>query len=86
MMRSLPQGGVFQLGIGHNGHIGFNEPRRRTCKNTQCVDLAETRWRMKKFEKDVPRQAYLVGMAAVVRAKKILLVAFRRRKSRHYWR
>ena len=26
------------LGIGHNGHIGFNEPAKEFCKNTQCVD------------------------------------------------
>ena len=30
------------LGIGHNGHIGFNEPAKEFCKNTQCVDLTES--------------------------------------------
>ena len=31
------------LGIGHNGHIGFNEPAKEFCKNTQCVDLGGRR-------------------------------------------
>lgn len=67
------------LGIGHNGHIGFNEPASEFCKNTQCVDLAESTIEANKrfFEKeeDVPRQAYTMGIGTIMRAKKILLVA-----------
>ena len=42
------------LGIGHNGHIGFNEPASEFCKNTQCVDLAESTIEANKrfFEKE----------------------------------
>ena len=74
-------GGVdLQLrGIGHNGHIGFNEPAKEFCKNTQCVDLTESTIEANKrfFEKeeDVPRQAYTMGIGTIMRAKKILLVA-----------
>ena len=67
------------LGIGHNGHIGFNEPAKECCKNTQCVDLTESTIAANKrfFEKeeDVPRQAYTMGIGTIMRAKKILLVA-----------
>lgn len=67
------------LGIGHNGHIGFNEPAKEFCKNTQCVNLTESTIEANKrfFEKeeDVPRQAYTMGIGTIMRAKKILLVA-----------
>ena len=65
------------LGIGHNGHIGFNEPAKEFCKNTQCVDLTESTIEANKrfFEKeeDVPRQAYTMGIGTIMRVKKILL-------------
>ena len=67
------------LGIGHNGHIGFNEPSDEFCRNTQCVDLtASTIEANKRFfekEEDVPRQAYTMGIGTIMKAKKILLVA-----------
>ena len=67
------------LGIGHNGHIGFNEPADEFCRNTQCVDLtASTIEANKRFfekEEDVPRQAYTMGIGTIMKAKKILLVA-----------
>ena len=50
------------LGLGHNGHIGFNEPAEDFPKITHCVDLTESTIQANKrfFEKesDVPRQAY----------------------------
>lgn len=67
------------LGIGHNGHIGFNEPADEFCKGTHCVDLtASTIEANKRFfekEEDVPRQAYTMGIGTIMKAKKILLVA-----------
>lgn len=67
------------LGIGHNGHIGFNEPAEEFCKGTHCVDLAESTIEANKrfFEKeeDVPRQAYTMGIGTIMKAKKILLLA-----------
>ena len=50
------------LGLGHNGHIGFNEPDTAFAKMTHCVDLApstiEANKRFFASADDVPRQAY----------------------------
>lgn len=67
------------LGIGHNGHIGFNEPGVAFGKETHCVNLTESTIEAnKRFferEEDVPRQAYTMGIKSIMQAKKILLVA-----------
>ena len=66
------------LGMGHNGHIGFNEPADEFVKDTHCVDLAESTIQANKrfFEKveDVPTQAYTMGINTIMQAKKILVV------------
>ena len=66
------------LGLGHNGHIGFNEPAEDFPKGTHCVDLTESTIQANKrlFEKeeDVPRQAYTMGIGTIMSAKKILVV------------
>ncbi len=67
------------LGIGHNGHIGFNEPCDEFIKDTHCVDLAESTIEAnKRFFDDisqVPRQAYTMGIHTIMKAKKILVLA-----------
>ena len=67
------------LGLGNNGHIGFNEPGAAFEKETHCVDLTESTIQANKrfFEKveDVPTQAYTMGIKSIMAAKKILLVA-----------
>lgn len=67
------------LGIGENGHIGFNEPGDAFQKEMHCVDLTESTIRANSrfFENmdDVPRQAYTMGIKDIISAKKILLVA-----------
>ena len=67
------------LGLGHNGHIGFNEPSDSFDKLTHCVDLTESTIEANKrfFEKveDVPRQAYTMGIKTIMSAKKVLMVA-----------
>ena len=67
------------LGLGNNGHIGFNEPGAAFEKETHCVDLTESTIQANKrfFEKveDVPPQAYTMGIKNIMAAKKILLVA-----------
>ncbi|MBS6195660.1 MAG: glucosamine-6-phosphate deaminase [Clostridiales bacterium] len=67
------------LGLGHNGHIGFNEPAEDFSKATNCVDLTEStiQANARFFEKieDVPTQAYTMGIGTIMKAKKILLVA-----------
>lgn len=66
------------LGLGHNGHIGFNEPGEAFEKETHCIDLAastiEANKRFFEREEDVPRQAYTMGIKTIMQAKKILVV------------
>lgn len=66
------------LGLGHNGHIGFNEPADSFSKGTNCVDLTESTIEANKrffeSEADVPRQAYTMGIRTIMLAKKILVV------------
>ena len=66
------------LGIGHNGHIGFNEPSDRFEMNTHCVTLTERTIEANKrfFDSadDVPRQAFSMGIGTIMAAKKIVVV------------
>lgn len=66
------------LGIGHDGHIGFNEPDSVFPAETHCVDLTPLTIEANKrfFEKaeDVPRQAYTMGIKNIMLARKILIV------------
>ena len=79
LIRSLGGVDLQLLGLGHNGHIGFNEPAKEFCKNTQCVDLTESTIEANKrfFASidDVPRQAYTMGIKTIMQAKTILLIA-----------
>lgn len=67
------------LGIGHDGHIGFNEPADEFPKETHCVDLTETtinaNARFFASKEDVPTQAYTMGIQTIMAAKKVLMVA-----------
>lgn len=67
------------LGIGRNGHIGFNEPDHVFTKGTHCVSLAESTIEANKrfFDSidDVPRQALTMGICDIIQAKKVVLVA-----------
>lgn len=66
------------LGLGHNGHIGFNEPAPVFDKATHCVDLTESTIEANKrffaSADDVPKQAYTMGIGTIMKAKKILVV------------
>ena len=67
------------LGIGNNGHIGFNEPDDHFSAGTHCVDLTEStiqaNSRLFEKEEDVPRQAYTMGTQTIMYARMILVVA-----------
>ena len=67
------------LGIGHNGHIGFNEPGEAFDKQVHCVNLTQSTIEANKrffaSEADVPRQAYSLGIKNIMQARKILVVA-----------
>lgn len=66
------------LGLGHNGHIGFNEPGSAFCVGTHLVDLAEStisaNKRFFESENEVPRQALTMGNQSIMFAKTVLLV------------
>lgn len=65
------------LGLGHNGHIGFNEPDGVFAKKTHLVRLAdstvEANARLFDSKEDVPTQAYTMGIQTIMHAKKILV-------------
>lgn len=67
------------LGIGHNGHIGFNEPDSHFEKETHCVTLSqrtiEANKRFFSTIDEVPKEAYTMGIKTIMQAKKILVVA-----------
>ena len=67
------------LGLGHNGHIGFNEPDDVFSKGTHCVNLTEStikaNSRLFEREEDVPRQAYSMGVQTIMYARMILICA-----------
>lgn len=84
--RIAAMGGIdYQLlGIGEDGHIGFNEPDDVFVKSTHVVDLdASTIAANARFFESadaVPRQAVTMGMVSIMQAKRILLVASGPRK------
>ncbi|MDI9484691.1 MAG: glucosamine-6-phosphate deaminase [Bacillota bacterium] len=67
------------LGIGSNGHIGFNEPGTPFDSTTQIVDLTESTIRdnSRFFDSpdEVPTQAVSMGIKSIMQAKSIVLVA-----------
>ena len=67
------------LGLGRNGHIGFNEPGEIFEKDVHCVELTQSTVEANKrfFEagKEVPTHAYTMGIRSILRARKILVIA-----------
>ncbi len=67
------------LGIGHNGHIAFNEPDDSFPDKTHLVTLTEStikaNARFFENENEVPRASLTVGIGTIMRAKEIILVA-----------
>ncbi len=67
------------LGIGLDGHIGFNEPDNCFIAETHGVMLDEStieaNARFFKSKDDVPKEAITMGMQAIMQAKKVLLIA-----------
>ncbi len=78
-IRSLGYASLQLLGIGRNGHIGFNEPGDCFVKETHVVDLTEStidaNARFFASRDDVPKQALSMGIGAIMGAKKVLLCA-----------
>lgn len=66
------------LGMGNNGHIGFNEPDEYFPSTTHVVDLAESTIQANSrfFDSidDVPNQAYTMGIQTIMNAKQIIVL------------
>lgn len=66
------------LGLGHDGHIGFNEPGDFFPNETHCVKLTEetieANQRFFSSKEEVPKEAYTMGIGTIMKAKKILLM------------
>ena len=73
------------LGIGHNGHIGFNEPTDSFPPTVHQVELTEStiQANSRLFDRieDVPTQAITMGVGTILKADKILLIAGADKKS-----
>ncbi|MBR7926673.1 glucosamine-6-phosphate deaminase [Aerococcaceae bacterium zg-ZUI334] len=74
------------LGIGSNGHIGFNEPGTAFDSKTSLVQLTDSTIQANKryfqSEEEVPKQAYSMGIGSILRAKEIILLAFGEQKAK----
>lgn len=79
LIRSLGGIDLQILGIGHNGHIGFNEPDEAFIAGTHIVELTEDTLRANASlfpdPEAMPKYAVTIGMGAIMHAKRILLIA-----------
>lgn len=77
--------GIQVLGLGLNGHIGFNEPGTSFSSRTHVVDLAQsTRHANARFFsgiEEVPTQAISMGIASIMESRKILLLVSGKEKA-----
>ena len=68
------------LGIGNNGHIGFNEPGSSIYSRTRLINLENSTRLANAYEfaniSQVPRLAITMGISAILKAKKIILLAW----------
>lgn len=78
VLRSVGDVDIQLLGIGRNGHIGFNEPDDHFTKETHVVDLTDStidaNARFFASRDDVPTHAYTMGIGSIMKAKRVLLV------------
>lgn len=83
-LASIGQPDIQLLGIGENGHIGFNEPGTPFNSQTRIVDLTDSTIKANSIHfdtiDDVPKQAISMGLQSIMRAKRIILLAFGERK------
>ena len=79
VVKSLGYADLQLLGIGRNGHIGFNEPGNAFELETHVVDLTEStieaNARFFSSRDEVPRQALTMGIRCIMQARKVLVVA-----------
>jgi glucosamine-6-phosphate deaminase len=74
------------LGIGKNGHVGFNEPAECFYRSTHVVTLApstiESNSRFFESMEEVPRQSITMGLGTIMCARRIILVASGEKKAK----
>ena len=79
LVASLGYADLQLLGLGNNGHIGFNEPCNCFVKETHVVDLTQStidaNARFFESANDVPRQALTMGIGCIMAARRVLLIA-----------
>lgn len=79
LVKSLGYADLQLLGLGRNGHIGFNEPCDCFVKETHVVDLTEStieaNARFFASADDVPKQALTMGIGCIMAARRVLLIA-----------
>ncbi len=79
LIRELGGIDIQVLGIGGNGHIGFNEPADALDPMTHLTDLTEDTIRANsrffESEADVPRHALTMGIGSILSARRIMLIA-----------
>ena len=79
VVRALGYADLQLLGLGRNGHIGFNEPGDSFLKETHVVDLTQStidaNARFFASADDVPRQALTMGIGCIMAARRVLVVA-----------
>lgn len=66
------------LGLGVNGHIGFNEPSSSLASRTRLASLADSSWHRERARfggEDPPRQVITMGVATILEAKRCLVLA-----------
>lgn len=79
LVKSFGYADLQLLGLGRNGHIGFNEPADCFVKETHVVDLMEStieaNARFFANANEVPKQALTMGIGCIMAARRILLIA-----------
>ena len=79
LVESLGFADLQLLGLGNNGHIGFNEPDDHFTKETHVVDLTQStidaNARFFASKDEVPRQALTMGVGCIMAARRVLLIA-----------
>jgi glucosamine-6-phosphate deaminase len=68
------------LGIGANGHIGFNEPGSNFNSKTRIAELSKETWKHNSKNKKIPKKALTIGIKTIMASKKLLLIASGKRK------
>lgn len=78
ILHSVGKVDIQLLGLGHNGHIGFNEPSSFFEAETHCVALTDQTIKANRrffaSEEEVPREAYTMGIKTIMSARRILIV------------